>query len=183
MTGLFVAILMTFDQNNLWQALHIFFIMIVCWWYQYNHLWQALNIWYYRLATETSLTVLSTLLLDWLEHLKTPLIDKVAHSKSSISKLFLRCMIKPEDLHWFQTTKIIQSIQRKVHCLNWISIFRTVWSILWYFVRILKRRSSDSMLTRFVINSYWSYETLKEHIFQRPSSLSTLFAWWQDSNL
>jgi len=28
------------------------------------------------LATETSLTVLSTLLLDWLEHLKTPLIDK-----------------------------------------------------------------------------------------------------------
>ena len=30
-----------------------------------------------RLATETSLAVLSTLLLDWLEHLKTPLIDKV----------------------------------------------------------------------------------------------------------
>ena len=62
-----------------------------------------------RLATETSLAVLSTLLLDWLEHLKTPLIDKVAHSKSSISKLFLRCMIRPEDLHWSQTIKIIQT--------------------------------------------------------------------------
>ena len=41
----------------------------------WNHiLYLIINL---RLATETSLAVLSTLLLDWLEHLKVPLIDKV----------------------------------------------------------------------------------------------------------
>ena len=36
-----------------------------------------------------------------------------------------------------------------------ISIYRTVWSILWYFARILKRRSNDLMLTRFISHLYY----------------------------
>ena len=32
-----------------------------------------------RLETETNLALLTNLLLEWLEHLKTPVIDKVIH--------------------------------------------------------------------------------------------------------
>ena len=34
-----------------------------------------------RLESETHLTLLSSLLLEWLEHLKTPIIDKVDTKK------------------------------------------------------------------------------------------------------
>ena len=34
-----------------------------------------------RLETETNLSLLSLLLMEWLEHLKTPVIDKVTENK------------------------------------------------------------------------------------------------------
>ena len=126
----------------------------------WNHiLYLIINL---RLATETSLAVLSTLLLDWLEHLKVPLIDKVflhiIHIFHVSNDTYITLFGPPQ----FPSKK--QGFPTQLYSCNYKyrywhiniaecavflnNIFRIVWSTSWYSVRILRRLSSDSTLTR-----------------------------------